>query len=264
MRHQFNGPDRLRDVRSVPVYFIERTITTDYLPLLGGVGHSLYVLYCCLAQQAGATPGLRRIARHLNCGTKTVSLYNRLLVWCDLIEIETGDSEFSNTYLLLNTPPMNEAALKNIRARAIDELDHILWAAPFLNIVLRRIDNYCGLWQPSLVQMPGGNGTEEEIVPTGIGIVDELKQAGFGEDKSIALSEAHDPDYLRGWIEWAEKQAVGYFKGSKTGYLLRCWAKADPVPVMPATAKRKCSYCQNMVELPKTICPDCLALMVRH
>lgn len=98
-------------------YQVEKHLVTEWLPILGVVGFALYNFYLCLGDDEMATPGIRETANHLSISASYVNLYNRLLVYCELIKIVPGEGPKPNGYILLPIPRVTQEAMERIKRK---------------------------------------------------------------------------------------------------------------------------------------------------
>lgn len=110
---------RVRDRRTPHQFSVHNRIIDEWYPLIGQPGLALYCLYCRLSSkdEERCYPGYRLISKHMQMGQSTISDYNKLLVWCGLIYIETGDPHKNepNDYYILDIPQVIPERLAAIR-----------------------------------------------------------------------------------------------------------------------------------------------------
>ena len=133
----------VRDRRARYQFSVHNTVIDQWLPILGPIGFTLYSLYCRMANHADERcfPGYTLIRSHLGLGWSTISDYNKLLEWCELIHIEPGDRKRSNDYYLLDIPEVTPDKLEEITNRIKSRLSP---TSTFRKAVLQRIE----AWQP--------------------------------------------------------------------------------------------------------------------
>ncbi|HUX78072.1 MAG TPA: hypothetical protein VMY40_15675 [Anaerolineae bacterium] len=145
---------RVRDRRARHQFSIHNRIIDDWLPIIGLPGLGLYNLYCRMSNSADerAWPGYSFISQHLSISKSTISCYNELLEWCDLIHIEPGNRRMSNDYYVLEIPTLTDERLAGLRIAVEAARDReVATEQPnqgklqFMEFVLERIDN----WRPA-------------------------------------------------------------------------------------------------------------------
>lgn len=107
---------RIRDRRSKYQFSIHNRIVDEWFPIIGPQGFALYSLYVRMADsdREKSYPSLRMIRDHTGMGLATISDYNHLLEWCDLIYIEEGTRNKSNTYFILDIPEVTPEKLEQL------------------------------------------------------------------------------------------------------------------------------------------------------
>lgn len=253
--NRYSGPDEIRDQRIAPQAHIDHGVILDWLPVIGQTGFALYSIYMSLAGQKLPSPGIRRLASHIGAGPQSIRFSNRVLEWAGLIAITPGDQETSNTYDILDVPPVTEDRLKHIVTAAME--DSVL-QRDYASYYRRRLLAACHNWQPFWQRRPGmlrpsdtpsapapaaATATATAADPTNLASrLAALAMTGATAADVIAKQPA---DYLSGWLDWMEwklSQEPGYFKHSAAGYLLRVLEKGDDPPAVP-TAEYMCFAC---------------------
>jgi len=138
----------VRDRREPRQFSVHNRLIDEWLPIIGVNGLVLYAFYVRLSNRVDerAFPGFKLINRHFGFSRQTIWLYNRLLVWCDLIHIEAGDRRRSNDYYILPTPRCDEDALLRIGRRVAGGLDEkVEYQARFRRLVMERIGDWCSI-----------------------------------------------------------------------------------------------------------------------
>lgn len=123
----------VRDRRDQPWYWKHNLIQDHYRPLIGGIGHDLYDLYCRHAsnEDQSCNPSFSLIAAHLNISRNSITYYNLWLEWVGLVvrdrpevaEVVAGRRRMrrlagrSNTYYLLPVEPLTEQRIEEIRQK---------------------------------------------------------------------------------------------------------------------------------------------------
>jgi hypothetical protein len=142
----------VRDRRKSTQFIVDNIIMDHWYPIIGEYGYALYNFYCRMAnaKDEKCFPGYTLIQSHLKIGRTSISNYNKLLRWCDLIYIDSGSATKSNTYYLLEVQKVTPKRLETIRQRAIYELSS---ESTFLERTLRAIDG----WEPLQAHWSGGS-----------------------------------------------------------------------------------------------------------
>ncbi len=111
----------VRDRRKKRQYSIDNLIQDQWRPILTNVGYDLYSLYVKLSNKADerAFPGYELIQGHMGYSPSTIRNYNCLLVWCELIHIESGNQFTSNDYYILEVNEVTPERIAAIRAAAL-------------------------------------------------------------------------------------------------------------------------------------------------
>ena len=147
----------IRDRRKPRQWSTDNLIQDHWRPILGATGFDLYSLYLKLANKNDerAFPGYALIQGHLNYSSSTIRNYNLLLVWCELIHIESGNRFAANNYYILDVPEATPERLSRIRAAAQG------WNkdADFIHTIIKRLDQ----WQP-LQHWFGRNKAQHNLV----------------------------------------------------------------------------------------------------
>ncbi len=133
----------VRDRRQSHQFSIHNRVIDEWLPIISIYGLALYTFYTRLSNQKDerAYPGYSLIQEHLQIGSSTVSNYNSLLEWCELLFINPGDYYSPNEYYILEIPEVTPERLAAIRAKAIE---HFKPNSTFLKALLKRLDE----WKP--------------------------------------------------------------------------------------------------------------------
>ena len=256
--NRYSGPDEIRDQRIAPQTNIDHGVILDWLPVIGQTGFALYSIYMSLAAQRLPSPGIRRLANHIGAGPQSIRFSNRVLEWAGLIAITPGDQETSNTYDILDVPPVTDAALERIAAAAL--ADSVL-KRDYASYYRRRLLAACQSWQPFWQRRPGmlrpANDTPAMPAPRPAAVAAPPPDNASIASRLAALSMTattaadvigkHDPAYLTNWLAWMEwklNEDPGYFRHSAAGYLLRVLEKGDDPPPLPV-AEHMCSACQR-------------------
>ena len=133
---------RVRDRRNQNQYTVHNRIMDEWYPIISASGLALYNLYCRMASKGDehCYPGIRLLAAHMQMGTSTISEYNKLLVWCELVYIRPGIGRFgqTNDYYLLEVPAVNSLLERIRNAVCVDG------ESAFHKTVLKRLD----AWRP--------------------------------------------------------------------------------------------------------------------
>ena len=120
---------RVRDRRNPHQYTVHNRLIDEWYPIISSHGLALYSLYSRMASkgQEHCYPGLRMIASHMGMGVSTVSDYNSLLVWCELLYIVPGSlaDNRASDYYLLEVPAVTPARLHDIESTIRAEIERL-------------------------------------------------------------------------------------------------------------------------------------------
>ena len=135
----------VRDRRAVHQYSVHNRVFDEWLPIIGKEGYALYSFYvrCANREDERSYPGYTTIQHHLKMGRSTISDANRLLEWCGLIQIVSGDSTNTNDYYILDVPECTEAVRHEI-AEKIKQ--HYQAEDPKCKAWLKRLSGWSGLF----------------------------------------------------------------------------------------------------------------------
>jgi hypothetical protein len=99
-------------------FFIqENEIVTHYLPIIEATGYTLYGFYSQMANRKKNNmlfPSMPLITAHLGYARSTISRYNWLLEYCNLLRIEISNYGGNNTYFLLPVNPVTPELLAKL------------------------------------------------------------------------------------------------------------------------------------------------------
>lgn len=264
--NRYSGPDEIRDQRIAPQAHIDHGVILDWLPVIGQTGFALYSIYMSLAAQKLPSPGIRRLANHVATSQQSIMFSNRVLEWAGLIAITPGDQETSNTYDILDVPPVTEDRLKHIVTAAME--DSVL-QRDYASYYRRRLLAACHNWQPFWQRRPGmlrpsdtppTDPTTPAAAAAPEGLAGRLAAIGMTAATAADVIAKQPADRLVGWLDWVEwrlSEDSGYFKRSAAGYLLRVLEKGDDPPVKPP-AEYTCFACgRRPVATDGDWCEEC-------
>lgn len=126
-------------------------VFTDWLPIIGPVGYTIYCLYVWLDGQHGHRPGIQKVARYLQISPGRLQLYNRILSWIGLIEVVSGHSEGagvghkSHKYRILDVPSVTETLLLQVKEQVESD---VMFNRPYNQGMLRRFLGRLAVWKP--------------------------------------------------------------------------------------------------------------------
>jgi hypothetical protein len=129
----------VRDRRQKHQFSVHNRLIDEWLPIITIRGYVLYSFYVRLANREDerSYPGYALIKQHLGMGKSTISEYNQLLEWCELIHIEPGTRVRSNDYYILDVPQVTPERRAKIRQKATTNL---IPESKFLAALLKRLD----------------------------------------------------------------------------------------------------------------------------
>ncbi len=106
----------VRDRRKPRQFSIDNSIIDQWFPLIGPTGYAFYSLLVRLARKdtEEAFPGYTLISKHLGVSRSTVNAYAKFLAICGLVHIRPGNSHRSNTYYILEPPPVTREKLLEV------------------------------------------------------------------------------------------------------------------------------------------------------
>ncbi len=148
---------RVRDRRKARQFSIDNLIMDEWFPVITLRGFTLYSFYCRMAngKDERCFPGYSLIRTHLGMGKTSISDYNKLLTWCGLIHIQSGNENKSNDYYILDVPKATPERINAIKEKAEAELNG---DSKFLTQVLKRLES----WQP--LRAHWKEGTKQIVV----------------------------------------------------------------------------------------------------
>lgn len=112
----------VRDRRKPRQFSIDNIVMDQWFPIIGETGFAFYSLLVRLARKGEekSFPGYTLISEHLGVGRSTVSAYAKLLTFCGLVHVVSGNAHRSNTYYILEpsevTPERLRMMLTKIQA----------------------------------------------------------------------------------------------------------------------------------------------------
>lgn len=104
------------DLREFHFYQVHNMIVDDYMPLIGCAGLALYNLYTRRAMKETQRAKIPQtiIQEHLGIKKASVSDYNLILEWCELVYVDRKHRKTNEVYLL-NVKPLTPEHIEKIR-----------------------------------------------------------------------------------------------------------------------------------------------------
>lgn len=252
--------------RSHLPFQVEKEVVLNWLRIITADGYAIYSFYLCLADDQGvAFPGIRHTADYTGISHPYVQLYNRVLAWAGLIQIETGTLARrgrlpdANRYIIGRVPTVTPQLLNYIKQQA--QTDEVMQKRPsFLRRstkrgkrgapgqpgLLDRID----AWQPygdlPRTIAPRSNGVAQ------VGLFDTdtinlLLAIGCTPEQAAELLQlapaSVQPGYVYRWALWAQQVTTAdptYFKTGAYNYLRKTIRiGAEPLQIPTAVTNKQ-------------------------
>jgi hypothetical protein len=115
----------IRDRRKPNQYTTDNVIAREWLPILRvGDAFFFYSVYLSMANRETESSwgSLRTQAEYLQCGVDLIIRGNKLLEFCELLYIDSGDQRTTNEYYILDPPSLTDDLKQRIYAR-LDEIE---------------------------------------------------------------------------------------------------------------------------------------------
>jgi hypothetical protein len=147
----------VRDRRTSHQFSVHNTVIDQWFPIIGMTGLAIYSLYVRMSNQKDERcwPGFTLIKSHLGISSSTLSDYNRLLTWCELLHIEPGNQKQSNNYYILDVPEVTPDKLTEIA----DQARKLPKSSRLKKPLLQRVKD----WQP--LQAHFSDRPKPDVVP---------------------------------------------------------------------------------------------------